>query len=97
MAGSGSEVSSLSRVFRLTGTLRASVIRVPARPASARATDTGADRSRSVRRPNLRARPGTCSAKVMRSQDFSSQTNLRTGNDTTTNLPAVGRSRGNRR
>jgi len=93
----GSEAISLNRVFRLTGTLRASVIRAPARPASARPTDTSVDRSRSVHRPNLRVRPGTCSAKVMRSQDSSSQTNLRTRNDTTTNLPAVGRSRGNRR
>lgn len=95
--GVRSEAISLNRVFRLTGTLRASVIRAPARPASARPTDTSVDRSRSVRRPNLRVRPGTCSAKVMRSQDSSSQTNLRTRNDTTTSLPAIGRSRGNRR
>ncbi len=97
MAGSGSEAISLNRVFRLTGTLKASVIRAPARPSSARPTDTSVDRSRSVRRPNLRVRPGTCSAKVMRSQDSSSQTNLRTRNGTTTHLPGVGRSRGNRR
>ncbi|WP_405848879.1 transposase [Streptomyces sp. NBC_01518] len=58
---------------------------------------TSVDRSRSVCRPNLRVRPGTCSAKVLRAQDSSSQTNRRTRNDTTTNLPAVGRSRGNRR
>lgn len=79
------------------GTLKASIIRAPARPASAGPTDTSIDRSRSVRRPNLRVGPGTCSAKDMRSQDSSSPTNLRTRNDTSTNLPAVGRSRGNRR
>jgi hypothetical protein len=97
VAGSGIEAISLNRVFRLTETLKASVIRAPARPASTRPTDTNIDRSRSVRRPNLRVKPGTCSAKVLRSQDSSSQTNRRTRNDTTTNFPAVGRSRGNRR
>ena len=39
VAGSGSEAISLSRVFRLTGASKASVIRAPARPASARPTD----------------------------------------------------------
>lgn len=56
--------------------LKASVIRAPARPASARPADTCIDRNRPVRRPNLRVGPGTCSAKVMRSQDSSSRTNL---------------------
>lgn len=97
MTGSGSEAISLSRVFLLTGTLKASVIRAPARPASASPTDTSADRSRSVLRPNRPMSPGTCSAKVLRGQESSPQTNRRTRSDTTTNLPAVGRSRGNRR
>lgn len=70
VAGSGSEAISLNRVFRLTGTSKASVIRAPARPASLRPTDTSVDRSRSVHRPNLRVRPGTCSTKVMRSAGF---------------------------
>ena len=65
----------LNRAFRLTGTLKASVIRAPTRPAlprerkTDRPTDTSVDRSHSARPPNLRVRPGTCSAKVMRAQD----------------------------
>ncbi len=50
------------------------------------------DRSRFVRRPNRRVSPGTCSAKVLRGQEPSAQTNLRTLNATTRGLPAVGRS-----
>ncbi|MFJ6565762.1 hypothetical protein ACIQMV_39235, partial [Streptomyces sp. NPDC091412] len=74
-------------VFRLTGDPKVSVIRAPARPASARPTETKVDRSRSVRRPNRRVSPGTCSASVLRSQDSSAQTKCRTRNDTTANLP----------
>lgn len=79
----------------LTGVPKTSVIRVPARPVSARPTETYVDRSRSVRRPNRRVSPGTCSAKVLRGQEFSAQTNRRTRKDTTTNLPTAGRSWGN--
>ncbi len=82
--GSGSEVISLRRVFRLTCTPKASAIRAPARPASARPTETSVDRSRSVRRPNRRVSPGACSANVLREQEPSMQTNRRTLNDTTT-------------
>lgn len=97
VGGSGSEVISLSSVFRLTRTPKASDMRAPTRPASARPTETSADRSRSVRRPNRRVSPGTCSTNVVRGQDSSAQTNRRTRNGTTTSLPAVGRSQGNRR
>ncbi len=84
-------------VFRLTGAPKVSVIRAQARAASARPTETRVDLSRSVRRPNRRVRPDTCSAKVLRGQESCVQTNPRTRNDTTTNLPTAGRSRGNRR
>lgn len=97
MGGPGNEVISLSRMFRLTGTPKTSVIRARARPASARPTETNVDRSRSVRRPNRRVSPGTCSANVLRGQERSGRRNRRTRNDTTTNLPTAGGSRGNLR
>ena len=83
--------------MRLTGASKTPVIRAPARPASARPTETNAERSRSVRRPNRRVSPGTCSANVLRWQFSSEQTKRRTRRDTTTGLPAAGRSRGTRR
>lgn len=68
-----------------------SVMRAPARPASARPTETSVDRSRSVRRPNRRVSSGTCSTNVLRGQKLAAQTNRRTRSATMTDLPAVGR------
>jgi hypothetical protein len=91
--GSGNEAISRNRAFRLTGAPKASAIWAPVRPA--RPTD--ASLKRSFRPPYRRVSPGTCSAKVRRGQELSTQVNLRTRNDSTMRLPAVGKSPGNRR
>lgn len=93
----GSASTSRRTVLRLTATPKMLASRDPGRPAKARPMAARVERSRSVRWPCLRVRPGICSTNVRRSQPAVRQANRRTRSWSTTLRPALGTSAGNRR
>lgn len=77
-SGSGRASTRRRTVLRLTQTPSAELRRAPARPARARPTAASVARSRSVRWPCRRVRPGICSTKVRRVHSEFRQANRRT-------------------